>query len=157
MKNISGRIHAIHAIFFKFKNKTYRIRIYNIYFGFVIKKCRVYASFIQRIIMHIRISAIKDRLLNQVFQHCIISNFRQTNDEWKLAFFMFHKSKDMRKPLQLVFIPPFIPFFKTREFFTLPFCKFLIGRKKIFHIIKNRQFFMTLHRYPKIYRKVSFF
>jgi len=45
---------------------------------------------------------------------------------------MFHKSKDMRKPLQLVFIPPFIPFFKAREFFTLPFYKFLIGRKKIF-------------------------
>ena len=138
MKNISGRIHAIHAIFFKFKNKTYRIRIYNIYLGFVIKKRCIYASFIQRIIMHIGISAIKDRLLNQVFQHCIISNFRQTNDERKFAFFMFHKSKDMRKPLQLVFIPPFIPFFKTREFFTLPFYKFLIGRKKIFHIIKNR-------------------
>ena len=138
MKNISGRIHAIYAIFFKFKNKTYRIRIYNIYLSFVIKKRCVYASFVQRIIMHIRISAIKDRLLNQIFQHCIISNFRQTNDEWKLAFFMFHKSKDMRKPLQLVFIPPFIPFFQAREFFTLSFCKFLIRRKKIFHIIKNR-------------------
>ena len=157
MKNVSGRIHAIHAIFFKFKNKTYRIRIYNIYLGFVIKKCGIYASFIQRIIMYIGVSAIKDRLLNQVFQHRIISYFRQTNNKRKLAFFMFHKSKDMRKSLQLVFIPPFIPFFQAREFFTLPFYKFLIGRKKIFHIIKNRQFFMTLHRYPKIYRKISFF
>ena len=138
MKNISGCVYAIYTIFFKFKNKTYRIRIYNFYLSFVIKKRRIYTSFVQRIIMHIRISTIKNRLLNQVFQHRIISYFCQTNDEWKLAFFMFHKPKDMRKPLQLMFIPPFIPFFKAREFFTLSFYKFLIGRKKIFHIIKNR-------------------